>query len=273
MGYIRNMIGVVHDYIMIGSLGPRLKNNSGKIEARNNADDAYTQLVVADASANMEAMNLESVWQSWRYIPVAAGANCSSAIPNNTAARRILVVSVAGDSAVVGDLLFDNGLNDAAKMTIIPKRDGQMIVPLANVTALSLIARNGYLWDDTDAAWELAFDGGSNAVGGVNWMSLAVTTSTATHTANIPANSRIVLAIVDIGAAYNVETTYNVGIGSDTDLFFPNSLLTGKTTVNTFENPQYTTIGATATPLVATLANATSGASTVFIMYTNPITA
>ena len=86
---------------------------------------------------------------------VPAQANTSGGIPLNTGVPRFVAVTTPGSGAVLGDLLYDNGLADGLPMTIIPAKDGRTI----SVTdylfggVLTLQPDQLYVWDVALVAW------------------------------------------------------------------------------------------------------------------------
>ena len=117
---------IINNVIQFGKAGFKLKNSSGVAEVRNAADDAYAKARVADPVASNDVVNLgflsKKLLTAQNYVIVSAEADCSSALPTNTTTERVLAVSVAGNGAVLGDLLYDTGLN-TGNMEILSKKN------------------------------------------------------------------------------------------------------------------------------------------------------
>jgi hypothetical protein len=83
-----------------------------------------------------------------RPIPVSQQINGNLALPLNSAVEHWIVVTTSGGVGVIGDLYFDNGLNDGNPVAIIPPFTGESIIPSTNFTGgtITLNAGQIYTW-------------------------------------------------------------------------------------------------------------------------------
>jgi hypothetical protein len=81
-------------------------------------------------------------------IPVSQQINGNLALPLNSAVEHWIVVTTSGGVGVIGDLYFDNGLNDGNPVAIIPPFTGESIIPSTNFTGgtITLNAGQVYTW-------------------------------------------------------------------------------------------------------------------------------
>lgn len=218
--HIKKIGGISELYLYIGTTGPRIKNNSGVIEMRNNADNAYAVARAADPANEQDLTTLNWAWKFQKFIPISAQADCSSALPTNTAARRLLVVTTAGNGAVIGDLLYDNA-SSTGSMTIIAAAY-RTITPTANFTGgtQTFYQHCGYLWNGS--SWVKVFDASGAGSATNNVRSITITTGTsATYdsTNDLPANAIIVYAYFKVTTAYSAGAGITFGVVGNTDIY------------------------------------------------------
>ena len=103
---------------------------------------------VASTSQNGNNLTTFDMYQT-RF--VLAGSFSGGSVPNNTATMQFLVCHTAGGSWVVGDIAFDNGLNDSTPVIRIPVANGYIVsIHGSNITGGSLptlTANSAYIWD------------------------------------------------------------------------------------------------------------------------------
>jgi len=106
--------------------------------------------------------------ESGKLLIVARQADCSSAIPDNTGANGYVVVTTAGNGAVVGNVLYDNG-SSTGLMTIVSAVDGRLISVTLALTGgtVAFDVNSLYSWDTTGSAWAKIGDISGASVDGV----------------------------------------------------------------------------------------------------------
>ena len=154
----QKLSGIIGSAFQIGIGGPKVKSNSGNIEARNAADDAYTalrtngyylgasgpylknssgSLAVRDsADAAFAPLNAgtPTTWGDNALVTAGmlqksfiVGAEFAGAsAPSNTGTVRFLLCTTTGGAYTAGDLAFDNGTSTGT-VTRIPATDGMVV--------------------------------------------------------------------------------------------------------------------------------------------------
>lgn len=220
--FFKNLWGTLNSYFHIGGpSGPRWKNNSSVMEARNSDDSAFVKV---RGLAAVDANDLVT----WKQFVTKMGgaivkrqADTSAALPVNTTVAGMIVVTTAGTGAVVGDLLYDNGLN-TGNMEIIPATEGQLILVTDALTG-------GTIRLSADTIYMLDTDGGnvwrgqiSEASGALRTMRVPTATAAGVNSdEKIRANMRVVRADIIITTPYSAGATMNIGWDTDTDGILP----------------------------------------------------
>lgn len=215
-----NLRGIIGSILSFGKgAGSQIKDNSGVLEFRNSDDSAYVIIrALAPLDSNDVVTRAYADTISGMFL-IARQGDCSVALPNNTATKDFVVVTTAGNGAVIGDLLFDDG-SSAGTMEIISAKGGRSIVTtvaLAGGTA-TFDADAGYTWDDGTSAWRKIFDVG-HVGGAVREIRFAIDNSAQQDsTYEIPANVRAVHCSVEITTPYSAGATISVGSTSTATL-------------------------------------------------------
>lgn len=131
--------------------------------------------------------------------------SCRVALPTNTSTRQYYVCSEAGNGASVGQLLIDNGLDDAGNCTILDHNASEIIVPqkeLAIGTDDILLINIPYFWDAVASDWVQL-----EKFGAIEENLLLVTKSTRLK---IPISTALQIKI-DVKTAYSAGATLKIG--------------------------------------------------------------
>jgi len=272
MSDIKKIRGTSENLFQIGLTGSQVKNSSGVIEIKNAADNAYATLRAASPTADNDVATKKYVDALEGTMIVSRQADCSVARPDNTTTRGAVVVTKAGDGAVVGDVLWDNGLDDSQKMEILAAVEGRTIFvtdALSGGTA-TFDADSAYVWDADGSTWVKIGDIGSTT-GAVREIRYAITNAdTQDSTSLIPANARVLYCGVEVTTPYSGGATISVGQAGSLALIqattdnYPQG-------ASTYSVDQDTAWGGSALVVRTTIAGApAAGAGVVVVRYTVP---
>ena len=212
---IKNIYGTSLDafYIGLGANQILLKNDSSVLIARNTDDSDY---VIIRAKAPIGDHDLVTKYYADalpKPLIIKRQADCSAALPPVTAVRGYVVVTTAGTGAVVGDVLFDDGSNDASDMEILPTIEGRCLAitdALAGGT-VSLDTDSIYIWDGDGSVYVKIGDIGS-VTGPIRTVRYAITNAADQDSVfSIPANARILDCWVEVVTPYSAGGTISVG--------------------------------------------------------------
>lgn len=216
----RKLAGTIASAFKIGLGGPQIKNNSGIIEARNNADSAFT--VVRGASPVADNDLVTKLYADSLSKPriIDDQVDTSVSLPTNTGSRRFLVVSTSGSGANIGDLLYDDG-SGSGPMTILTAEEGRVIAITDALTGgtESFEADSIYIWDEDGSEWLKIGDIGSTT-GGIREIRFVLdNTATQDSTFAMPANARVVEASIEVTTPYSGGATISVGNTATADAY------------------------------------------------------
>lgn len=271
-GIYKKLLGTIETVFQIGLGGPKLKNNSGVVENRNADDNGYVIVRGAAPVGDNDLVTKSYADSLDKPRVVSRQADCSSALPNNTAVAGYVVVSTAGSGAAIGDLLYDDG-SSSGTMDIISASEGRTIAvtdSLSGGTA-TFDADSIYIWDEDGSSWVKVGDIG-NVTGGVRVVRYVIdNTAAQDSTTSIPANARVLRASVEITTPYSAGATISVGNTSTADLIIAttdNDALTA----NTYQVDQNTDWGSSATVVRTTVAGTpAAGAGVVTVEFSVPL--
>ncbi len=215
----KNLRGIIGYLFQLGKDGPNLKNNSGVIEFKSADDLSFVKVRAAAPEGDHDVVTMKYFTTTKGNVIIADQADCSSAIPNNTAVRRYLVVTTAGSGAAIGDLLFDDG-SSTGVMEIISAVEGRTIAITDALTGgtVTFDPDSTYCWDLDNSRWVKIGDIGS--VSGAIRAIRFVIDNTATQDSDtlIPAGARVFECCLEITTAYSGGAVIVVGSTGDTDL-------------------------------------------------------
>lgn len=270
---LQKIRGTLFDIFQIGKSGPQLKKESASIlQIRNSDDSALGRLKVASPLSDDDAVTRQYLETVEGAVRTSRQADCSSALPSNTATRGYVVVSTPGTGTVLGDLLYDNG-TATGTMTIISKLEGRLIAvtdALSGGTA-TFEADSIYIWDEDGGSWIKIGDIGS-VTGAVRRIRYSITNSASQDSASsIPANARIERTDVEITTPYSGGGTIAIGRAGGTTDLVQATTDNDPQTANIYSVPQDTSWGAGAAAVRTTIAGSpAAGAGVVSVWYSVP---
>jgi len=214
MTILKNLAGVMGSFfhIGLGATQVRLKNNAGVIEARDKDDAAYVILRALSPVGDNDLVTKYYADSLEKPLIVKRQADCSAALPSNTATRGWVVVSTAGTGAAIGDVLYDDGTSsgDMAIVAAIECRTIAVSDALSGGT-VSFDTDSIYTWDEDGSTWVKIGDIGS-VTGPVRVVRYALDNSASQDsTFTIPANARILDCQLEITTAYSAGATISIG--------------------------------------------------------------
>ena len=271
---LKNLVGIIGSVLKIG-LGAtqvRLKNNAGVIEARDKDDAAFVILRALSPVEDNDVVTKYYADSLEKPLIVKRQENCSAALPVNTAIRGWVVVTTAGTGAAIGDVLYDDGSDDASDMAIVAAVEGRTlaITDALSGGTISFDTDSIYISDEDGSVWVKIGDIGS-VTGPVRVVRYAIDNSASQDsTFTIPANARILDCQVEITTAYSAGGTISVGYeGALTEI--------QATTDNsaqdkaTYSKEQDTAWDAAAKVVRTTVGGApAAGVGVVIVKFTNP---
>jgi hypothetical protein len=265
------IVGTIETTFQIGLGGPKIKNNSSVLEARNAADSGY--VVVRGATPVGDSDLTTKLFVDTVATPtiVTAQHNGGVALPANTGVRHFYVVSTTGAFATIGNLLFDDG-SAVGDVTVITTA-ARMIVTTAALSGgtVTFKADSPYVWDTDGVAWVAA--GPSGVSGAIREIRLTITNAaTQDSVAMIPSFAKVTEATLNIVTPYSGGATITVGrVGSLTLLQDTTDNLA--TVAGLYQVMQDTDWGVTELVVRVTVAGApAAGAGYCIVKYTLPDT-
>uniref|UniRef100_A0A6H1ZFZ8 Uncharacterized protein n=1 Tax=viral metagenome TaxID=1070528 RepID=A0A6H1ZFZ8_9ZZZZ len=204
-----------------------------------------------------------------KALVVSRQADCSAALPDNTATQGYIVVTTAGSGTSLGDVLRDNG-TDNGTMTIISAEEGRKIIVTDAVAGgtIEFDTDSEYIWDTDGSTWVKIGDL-TPVQGAVRCIRFEVGTDATTDSSNaIPADARVVKAVVEVATAYDNDAELQVGISEENDLFADTDDIDLQTE-GMYEINQDTRMWATEYAARATISNSpTVGEAVISIFFT-----
>lgn len=218
---LKNIIGTLANSFQLGIDRALIRSLAGgQVEVRNAADDAYAVLRVAAPVGDNDAVTKYYADSIEKPLIVKRQADCSLAIPNNTATRGWVVVTTAGNGAVVGDILYDDG-SGTGTMAIVSAVEGRTIAVTDALTGgtISFEADSIYIWDADGSTW-IKIGDIANFTGAVRVIRFAIdNTASQDSTFSVPANARIFETILQVTTEYSAGTTISIGDATTADKF------------------------------------------------------
>jgi len=264
--------GTIETIFQLGLGGPQLKDNAGIIEARDADDTGYAIVRVAAPVGDNDAPTKLYVDSLQRAMVVKRQADTSTAIPNNTAVRGFVVVTTAGNGAVIGDVLYDDGSNSGL-MTILAAVEGRTITTTDNLTGgtISFDADSIYIWDEDGTAWVKSGDVG-NISGAVREIRFILdNTAQQDSTTVMPANARVHYCGIEITTSYSGGANIAVGTTAIVNAFQATTDNNAQTSSDQiFAVQQDTDVGAASVVRVTVNGAPAAGAGVVVVRYSLP---
>lgn len=211
--------GIIDSIFQIGT--NQVKSTSDIVEVRNLADNAYAQLKLLDppvtnvVAEDPYGVTIKHFFTRQNNLIIVGEKDCDVALPTNTATRQLWVVSTAGNGAVLGGLLYDDG-SGSGNMIPIGTHNGRTVSILADCSTAGLAEHRVYMWE-TDTWYDI---GSTASVGYAAERIVIGTDASYLSSNNITAGKHIDRIKVIVGTGYeNVpSTTLELGSESDADL-------------------------------------------------------
>jgi len=269
MGLFSRIAGFVGSFVQFGGpAGPGLNANSGALEARNAANNAFAVMRGATPVGDNDLTTKVYVDTLSSRFYITAQANAVSALIANTATEHFIIVSTPGTGTasayVAGTILWDDG-SSAGNVTIIGPIVGAEIFTTTSFTGGSFTfnANTQYIW--TGSTWQ---NMAPTVAGVVQCIDFSIgTAGSQSSVTTIPAGAIVLRCEVKITVAYSAGATIAVGQTGTTNLLqttsdnFP-------TVVDEYDAPQRTDWGGSALAVLVTIAGSPSaGAGKVTVLY------
>jgi len=207
---MQNLLGTSESYLQIGLAGPRLKRSTDALEARTYDDSAYA-ILRGLAPVGENDLSHKQYTDSKDIMYIGRQADCSAALPANTASREWVLVTTAGTGAVIGDVLFDDGTG-VGTMVIVPAT-GRTIVTTAALAGGTIEFDNDsmYIWSVGTGGF-IKIGDLTSLLGATRCMRFTIDTTASQDGPNrLPANYRISAVKLEIGTPYTGGTTIAIG--------------------------------------------------------------
>lgn len=272
MSRISNLRGTLEEIFQIQKGGPQIKNNSGILEFKNSDDSAFVIARGLAPAGDNDFVTKIYAETLTKPVIVKRQADCSVALPDNTVVRGFVVVSTAGSGAAVGDVLYDNGLDDASVMEILAAVEGRTIAVTDALSGgtITFDPDSIYQWDTDGSVWVKIGDIGS-VTGAVRTIRKVIDNSAAQDTTFLPpANCRILSASFEVTTPYSGGATVSVGKVGDLELLMAATDIDAQT-ADTYEIEQDTDFGASAVIRVTITGSPAAGAGVLLVKLANPL--
>jgi len=274
MGLFARLAGVVNSFFQIGGpAGPGFTETSTTvISAQNAAQSAYVNLRVLAPSNDNDAATKAYVDEAFKPLIVTAQSNAASALLANSGTEHYIVVSTAGTGAasayVAGAVLWDDG-SSTGNVAILGPTAGASIITTTSLTGgtFTFAANSQYVW--TGSTWSnLA----PSVAGVVSTIQMTIGTSaTYTSVTSIPASAVVLRVELNITSAYTAGATISAGQTGSTALVMATADNVPQT-IDLYLADQVTAWGGSSLPVLVTIGSSpSSGAGTVTVLYTSPL--
>jgi hypothetical protein len=211
-------LGGVGSSVELGKGGARVKNSSGVVEARNNADNAYAKIRADHPTGMNDVVTLQ--YLKTKGDVVVTGQIDGGAPPAAGTPGRVYVCTTTGGGYTVNHLYFDNG----ASWDDVGPAEGQSMAVTDALSggAVTFLADHAYLWDTDGTVWvDLGPSAGSASKHLVQRTVDIIHTSGAVNVgAEVSANGRVLTISINVTQAFNgTAPTLTVGDAGDADRF------------------------------------------------------
>jgi len=262
--------------------GPQLGHVSGDLVVATDLTTlpgSLSQIIAQHVSSASQNGNTLTTFQMYQQRFVLADSFSGGSVPNNSATMQFLVCHTASGSWDVGDIAFDNGLNDSSPVIRIQIQNGYLVtIHGSNITAAgslpTLAANSAYIWDGSAFQTFISGYTGISKVIRVPFVT-ADFPGTKVSTAEIPADATILRSRVRVynGGTFSAGTVTVGYTGSaavlmattDSDLTTAGNFIVEGTTGNAdWDSSSH--------PVLLTLAGAPApgGAGEVIVEYVDP---
>lgn len=272
---LEKITGTISSFFQIGVGGPRVKNNGGLIEARNAADSGFVIVRGATPVATNDLTTKQYVDTISKPFLCSAQFNGSSSLPNNSSVEKYIIVTTTGVNASIGQVLWDNGLNDGNTVTVLGPTNGMCVAIQAALSGGTITFQTDsiYIWDNPSTTWIKIGDIGS-VTGAIRLIRYAITNAaTQDSTSTIPTTAFIVKSRLQLTTPYSGGATISVGQPGATTAFMltTDNDPVGYAANDAFEVPQDTAAVSPANVVRTTVGGSpAAGAGIVSVWYSSP---
>jgi hypothetical protein len=210
MAWFSDFKGTMQQLLGIGGpTGIKLKHNSGKLEAKNAADNAFITTRVAKIASSSTTVNDVPTLLDLKGRMAVVEFAFDGATPTTPGANtdKFGFVHTTGGSYTAGQIVYDDG----AALVVLPTDVVKHLTTALAVTGTISFINNGiYAWDA--GSWVLKGDGNSTSEGNVRMIEVAYThaDTTKSSTTSLATGARVVKI------ANNVTTAFAGGTGTRT---------------------------------------------------------
>ena len=203
--------------VELGKGGPKVKDASGVIEARNNADGAYVKVRADHPVGLNDVVTLQ--YLKTKGDVVVTGQINGGAPPAAGTPGRVYVCTTTGGGYTVNELYLDNG----ATWESVGPDEGLSIAVTDALSggAVEFMADHAYLWDDDGGAWVDIGPSGmvrTRIIQGRSFDLVFGTGAAFDVGATVPANGRVLRVTVSVTQAFNGSApTLTIGDAGDAD--------------------------------------------------------
>jgi hypothetical protein len=273
MGLIARINSFVNSFVQIGGpSGPGFNANSGALEAKNAANNAFAIVRGANPSGDNDLTTKKYVDEIAKPYIVTAQANAVTALIANSGVEHYIVVSAPGTGAAAaytsGTILWDDG-SGTGNVDILGPTDGLIIITTVALTGgtFTFNSNTQYVW--TGSTWQSLQASVAGAVYCINFI-LGTSVSQSSVT-SIPANAIVLRCDLNVTTPYSAGTTIAIGQTGTTSLLQATTDNV-PTVADTYEAEQVTAWGSSALAVLATIGGSPSaGVATVTVLYSSPL--
>jgi len=255
--------------IELGKGGAKVKNNSGVVEARNNADDDFA--VVRAASPLGDDDVATKAWVERRYGVAISGQIDGGAPPAAGTPGRIFLCTTAGGSYTLNYLYRDDG---ASWNEIVPVEGMTIgVTDALSGGTVEFQADHVYIWDLDATQWDDVGPGSSGTVAQKveeRAVQVEYTDTTINIGGTVPANATVLRARVSVSQAFDgVTPTIIIGDAVDDDRIMKATENDPETTGLYVVDAHYKYGGSTQLVAEVTTSGASQGIATVIVEFAN----
>jgi len=277
MSWFEKIKGTLESFFHLnGPNGPGLRDSSGVIEARNSANDAYTQLRAEDIPSSGSDLHdlINLLMARGRIADIEFsfdGASPPSPGANN---NKFGFCHTSGGSYTAGDIVYDNGTT----LQTLPSNVATHLTTRSAVTGTISLIQNG-LYGREGATWTLKGDGTPTQQGHDLTIEVAYAYSDngtpVSSTTSVPDGARVTRVTNEVEIAFDGSSpNIQVDIDGTSD---ETIMATGDSNVkkvNEYSVPQRTPItSSTEGPVKVTVTSdgSTAGSGKVLVHYVTPL--
>jgi hypothetical protein len=252
--------------VELGKAGPKIKNSSGVIEHRNNADDAYA--IARGAHPVGDNDFVTKFYMETKANVYASGQIDGGSPPAAGTPGRIFICTTAGGAYTLKYLYRDDGSDWDEE--IVPVEG--MIISITDALTGGTdeyLADHLYLWNEDASSWvDIGPGAAASEVVKSSPLQFDYTDSGANLIKNVPSGSRIIEVMVNVTQVFDGTTpTAEVGDVSDSDRFMITDEIDLETVGLYTAKNLYLYGASTDVNLTLTVSGASQGQATVLLTY------